>query len=210
MKLTFFSICFVHGLSGDWKSTWLFPGSESGKEFWWPEYIQKRTNSRVLLYGYHTIAPTAEYLARRTLYHHAQSLVDSLAKERAEHPRRPLIFVAHSLGGLLVMSALILSSQAREKDSQVWNISLATTGMVFLGTPPTRPISSFSSLLKKIAENSGVKRKILKDLDRESEILQSYLDAFEPLRNDITINSFFEPQGTTSAHVVSCSSTQFD
>ncbi|KAN0078639.1 hypothetical protein V8E54_005152, partial [Elaphomyces granulatus] len=42
----------------------------------------------------------------------AERLVESLADARKDHPRRPLIFVAHSLGGIVVKSGLIFSSQS--------------------------------------------------------------------------------------------------
>jgi hypothetical protein len=193
----------VHGLSGHWRSTWLSPKSEDKTEFWWPADVQELTKARVLLYGYDSVAPTAEFLARRTLYHHAQSLVDSLAKERAQNPRRPLIFVAHSLGGVIVESALILSSQAHKKDDEIWSISFATTGIIFLGTPRTGPLSSFGSALKRIAKQSGIKPKVLKQLDPESQILESYLEAFTPISTGIPIKSFFESRHTGSSGFVS-------
>ena len=77
------------------------------------------------------------YVTHQTLYGHAKYILDSLAHARKDRDR-PLIFVAHALGGILVKSALIFSRQAQlasdENDSWA-TIFLATAGIVFFGTP---------------------------------------------------------------------------
>ncbi|KAH7125941.1 hypothetical protein EDB81DRAFT_810193 [Dactylonectria macrodidyma] len=62
------------------------------------------------------------------------NLMLMLQEERKDDPTRPLIFVAHSLGGLVVKAALSISKQSTR---QPWkrNIYLSTTGIIFLGTP---------------------------------------------------------------------------
>jgi surfactin synthase thioesterase subunit len=152
------------------------------------------------------VAPTAEYLARRTLYRQAEHLVENLADARKDHPRRPLIFVAHSLGGIVVKSGLIFSSQSLEESSPSRAIVLSTVGIVFLGTPHKvhgHLSSSPGSVLQRIAKISGLNRKVLKHLDDESRSLQSSLEPFEALSTDIPMISFFESQGTGSFGLVS-------
>ena len=152
------------------------------------------------------MAPTAEYLARRTLYRQAEQLVEGLADVRKDHPRRPLIFVAHSLGGIVVKSGLIFSSQSTEQNSPIRAIMLSAAGIVFLGTPHKIHgylRSSPGSVLQRIARVSGLGRKVLKYLDNESATLQSYLEPFEALSTDVPIISFFESRGTGSYGLVS-------
>ena len=175
-------------------------------KFWWPEDLQKQTNARILLYGYSTVAPTAEYLARRTLYHQAEHLVESLTDVRKDHPRRPLVFVAHSLGGIVVKSGLILSSQNLEENSRTRAIVLSAAGIVFLGTPHKvhgHLGPSPGNILQIIAKVSGLNRKVLKYLDDESRVLQSYLEPFKALSTEIPIISFFESRSTRHFGVVS-------
>lgn len=191
-------ICFVHGLNEDRVSTWSSTPSDGKDKFFWPEDLQKQINARILLYGYSTVAPTAEYLARRTLYRQADHLVESLADARKDHPRRPLIFVAHSLGGLVVKSGLIFSFQSPTRA-----IVLSTVGIVLLGTPhKVHGHLSSSPSLQKIAMISGLSRKVRKYLDDESRSLQSCLEPFEALSTDIPMISFFESQGTGSFGVI--------
>ncbi|GAP88695.2 putative protein SERAC1 [Rosellinia necatrix] len=182
---------------GDRISTW---SSTSDSGFWWPQDIQTRANARVLMYGYSASAPTAEYLAQRTLHHHAEHLLALLADVRAKNPRRPLIFVAHSLGGILVKSALIFAKHAGD-DSSSSTIAHCTVGIVFLGTPPKvhqHLSSSVGSALGRIASTGRLNRSILRSLERESKDLQVALEPFEAMKNDIDIVSFFESRDTVS------------
>ncbi|KAI0118820.1 hypothetical protein GGR51DRAFT_134109 [Nemania sp. FL0031] len=182
---------------GDRVSTWSSPPDS---KFWWPKDIQTRANARVLMYGYSTSVPTAEYLAQRTLHHHAEHLLEQLAAVRKEHPRRPLIFVAHSLGGVLVKSALIFSNQAKDH-SPPRAIVRCTAGIVFLGTPPKvhqHLSSSVGSALRRIASVGRLNQNILRNLDRESKDLQFALEPFEAMKNDIDIVSFFELRDNVS------------
>lgn len=74
------------------------------------------------------------------IYQHAQSLVTNLAMERKneEVSDHPIIFVAHSLGGILVKRALELSNDltSRHADDNR-SVYIATYGIIFLGTPHT-------------------------------------------------------------------------
>jgi hypothetical protein len=133
-------------------------------------------------------------------------LVESLADVRQDHPRRPLIFVAQSLGGIVVKSALIFSSQNTEPNSPARAILLSTAGIVFLGTPHKVHgylNSSPDSVLKKIARVSGLNRHILDYLDEESRALQRYLEPFTALSTDISMVGFFESRGSGTLGLVS-------
>ncbi|CAO2658489.1 Nn.00g062120.m01.CDS01 [Neocucurbitaria sp. VM-36] len=198
-------ICFVHGIKEDSMSTWSLTNPDGTDKFWWPAHLQKRTNARILLYGYSTVAPTAEYLARRTLYHQAEYLVESLANARKDHPRRPLIFIAHSLGGIVVKSGLIFSNQSLKENSPIQDVVRSTAGIVFLGTPHKvhgHLNSSTGSVLRTIAKVSGLNREVLKHLDGESRVLQDSLEPFEALKTEIPMISFFEKQGTRSFGII--------
>ena len=65
------------------------------------------------------------------LYDHGKSLEFQLDHIRSKNPRRPVLFVAHSLGGLVCEQALLLSDATREPNS----IANNTVGIVFMGTP---------------------------------------------------------------------------
>jgi triacylglycerol esterase/lipase EstA (alpha/beta hydrolase family) len=72
------------------------------------------------------------------IHHHAQTLLTNLTLERKsrETTHHPIIFVCHSLGGILVKKALEISEGNRGKNTEDLRlIFVSTYGVMFLGTP---------------------------------------------------------------------------
>ncbi|KAF2741042.1 hypothetical protein EJ04DRAFT_112741 [Polyplosphaeria fusca] len=139
------SICFIHGLTGDAQSTWTAHNTDTKEDIFWPtKYLADQTLSdgtrfpkaRILLFGYETEINSLCWLTERTLYHHGHHLLKSLTKLREKCKHRPLLFVAHSLGGLLVKSALIFASDIGNSTvTEEREIYHSTIGIVSFGTP---------------------------------------------------------------------------
>ncbi|KAJ4245979.1 hypothetical protein NW762_013723 [Fusarium torreyae] len=126
-------ICFVHGLSGNRDKSW---GGEGLPGPWPAAFLPSRIpKARLLTYGYDA------YMVRRTvassnrLIDHANNLLHDLAAERssADAATRPLIFVAHSFGGIVCKVAMIKSRNNPEPHLR--NIFDCTKGIAFMGTP---------------------------------------------------------------------------
>ncbi|KAK0717518.1 hypothetical protein B0T26DRAFT_298556 [Lasiosphaeria miniovina] len=155
-------IVFVHGLQGHpyrtWSSTsvpnlhkpartlaWWTSKLRGSKEpphpaaiFWPCDLLPSMCpRARIVMYGYDTMI--TKYMtsatSQNTIYSHAKDLLFALCREseRELDPDRPLIFVAHSLGGIVVKEALAASSVSA--DSQQKNIVESLAATVFLGTP---------------------------------------------------------------------------
>ncbi|KAI1779072.1 hypothetical protein F4818DRAFT_455273 [Hypoxylon cercidicola] len=205
-------ICFVHGLGGDRIQTWKWAAQGSEETNVWPaDFLPQDAQAdhvavRILSYGYKSIAPTPEYLAQRTLYRHSQQLLSALAEARKDCPRRPLIFVGYSLGGVVIKSALIFSSQAKGPDHLT--ISVSTTGIVFLGTPHAGSMSrgeryTWQKTLANIIEQTKTGNPSLaKHLDRQSLSLQNRLQPFKALSDNISIVSYYEGKPTPVAGMI--------
>lgn len=72
------------------------------------------------------------------IHQHAQTLLANLSIERKaeDTERNPIIWVAHSLGGILVKRALELSNDLQGKNADdLRSIYVSTYGIIFLGTP---------------------------------------------------------------------------
>ncbi|KAK4167842.1 hypothetical protein QBC43DRAFT_192522, partial [Cladorrhinum sp. PSN259] len=100
-------IVFVHGLNGDRLSTW----SKDGV-FWPLDLLGPIVpHARIMTFGYN-----ADFLSTSTygIRDHAKKLLTSLRDKREEldECNRPLVFVCHSMGGLVV-----------DKDSSTMNIT---------------------------------------------------------------------------------------
>lgn len=125
-------ICFVHGLTGDREGTW----TASGQTAPWPKTLlpPRLSKTRILTYGYdaYIVRPVA---STNRLIDHATNLLNDLTTDRAcsHAASRPLIFVVHSLGGLVCKEAILLSRNNPEPHLR--GIFDCTKGIVFMGTP---------------------------------------------------------------------------
>ncbi|EEU38919.1 uncharacterized protein NECHADRAFT_94229 [Fusarium vanettenii 77-13-4] len=127
-------ICFIHGLSGNREKTWRGHGHTEP----WPKTLlpSKLTRARILTYGYdaYVVAKSGPASTNR-LIDHAHNLLNDLTTDRALNgaSSRPLIFVAHSLGGLVLKLAILRSRNNAEEHLQ--GIFEHTKGIIFMGTP---------------------------------------------------------------------------
>lgn len=126
-------ICFVHGLTGNRDSTWTARGQSAP----WPKTLlpPNLPRARILTYGYDAYIVRKSVASSNRLTHHATNLLNDLTTNRASCSAlsRPLIFVAHSLGGLVCKEALLLSRHNPE--SHLRGIFDCTNAIVFMGTP---------------------------------------------------------------------------
>lgn len=100
-------------------------------------------NARVLTYGYDT-SPThcgGYSMGKSTVQDIAWEFLIGLEAARRFQSLRPLIFVAHSFGGIVVMEALRRSSGCQKHQSHLHSIYEGTSGILFFGTPHSGPNS---------------------------------------------------------------------
>ncbi|KAK2601581.1 hypothetical protein QQS21_004899 [Conoideocrella luteorostrata] len=131
-------IVFVHGLGGDRIDTWTWRDKDLDDTTFWPgdrELLPTDCpTARILSFGYNadiakfypesskTISPTL------TIDDYSTALLESLRQLRGDEDlNRPIIFVAHSMGGLVVANALCRDQKKTIADH--------TIGTLFLGTP---------------------------------------------------------------------------
>ena len=93
----------------------------------------------MLVYGYDAdVASLIDGVSIHSIHIYAEQLVAELYanRRRQKATERPLIFVAHSLGGLVVKRALIYPSEIHSgKIEHLRSIFISTYGILFLGTP---------------------------------------------------------------------------
>ncbi|KAJ8108205.1 hypothetical protein OPT61_g8336 [Boeremia exigua] len=109
--------------------------------------------------------------------------------------RRPIIFIGHSLGGLLIKEALIHAHQQCH-DSDYLNISRACYGMLFFGVPNLGLRNKQLMTIVKGQPNQSLVHDLLVDDDSEpSTFLKRISDQFsECCRNRYQVVSLFERQ----------------
>lgn len=122
------SIILIHGVNGDPIKTWEHVSSDgSGKRVLWPRDLLPKDfpAARVLSFGYNgDIYRNDSVAGIRDL---ARSLLSYLSiKRRGVDSNRPILFIAHCLGGLIVKQALHTAHYERDYT----RVALETAGIV--------------------------------------------------------------------------------
>lgn len=191
-------IVAVHGLGAIPDITW--KESKSGVN--WlsdPQMLPSRTpEARILRFGYDSLWLGKEAIRTR-LPTIADKLLLVLARERQQDPMRPLIFIGHCFGGLVIQRALITAKLHPESETEEAILN-STVGAVFLGTPHrgTGAFGSQSALLAAIAAQTELYLSMESDvLDAMKAERGELLDVSEDflklsVRANLRITCFFE------------------
>ncbi|KAM3081758.1 hypothetical protein ACMFMG_005204 [Clarireedia jacksonii] len=183
-------IVLVHGLNGHPQTTW----TAKNGVFWPTELLpvtlgskdpSKHAKVRILVYGYNAdvVAFGEKSASTDKIHEHAQSLVSSLALERKseEADENPIIWVAHSLGGILVKRALEISHDYQGKSNdEIRSIAVSTFGIVFLGTPHTGADPAKWGLILQGMVSALIPKKAM---DSESILIKTLMTGNETLAN---------------------------
>ncbi len=181
------SVVLVHGLTGHPYGTW---STDDHKVFWPADLLPTNVkNARILVYGYDAaVASFKEGISKDKIHNHAETLVQRLSANRSleDVTDRPIIFICHSLGGLVVKRALSYSFNITDaKLEQQRSIYVATYGIIFLGTPHNgSDLAKWGSFFESLA--SIAPKRIL---DSQSQLVDALKTQSETLQN---INRYFE------------------
>ncbi|RMZ78821.1 hypothetical protein DV738_g3687, partial [Chaetothyriales sp. CBS 135597] len=196
-------VVLVHGLNGGSYSTW----ATHNPEVFWPvdllPGILEEQRCRILTYGYDaTVAAFTDGTSKDKIHNHAEHLVGRLAANRnlKKALERPIIFICHSLGGLVVKRALIYSRESRHQNLERHrSVYVATYGILFLGTPHTgSDLAKWGLLLERISSTVMPKKffdtspQLVKALKTHNETLQNINRLFTEIHDRFHIYFFHE------------------
>jgi hypothetical protein len=200
-------LVFVHGLNGHPHDSWT---SKTTKCFWpvdlLPDVLASQ-RPRILTYGYNAdVTAFTDGASRDSIVSHAETLASNLAANRnlRDCSDRPIIFICHSLGGLVVKRALIYCrSLSNERTEHLRSVYVSTFGILFLGTPHNgSDIAKWGLLLhnicaavlpKKFMESSP---QLVKALRTNNETLQHINSLFADILSRFHIYFFHETRST--------------
>jgi len=179
-----------------------FQSSGPQQSIYWPRDLLPKTipDARVLTYGYDTNirhifdAPTSKH----TVYDIGRNFLISLEAERRLEPSRPVLFIAHSLGGIIVKEMLRRAGRAQEHHQSIFH---STIGVFFFGTPHSGadPLGYPQRIIENIGNALGfrVNKQIIDTLLPSSERLRELREEFGPMAQDEDwiIHSFQEQLG---------------
>ncbi|KAI2916215.1 hypothetical protein CBS63078_3393 [Aspergillus niger] len=175
-------IVFIHGLTGDREATWTAEGATEP----WPKSLLPSIlpTARILTFGYDAfVVDWRRPVSENFIGNHAWNLLTSLSsyRDNDDTNERPVIFVCHSLGGLVCKDALFQSRQRSEKHLQ--SILDCTRGIIFLGTPHHG--AGLANLAEVVSRSIGLLKqtnpKIVDVLKRDSEVLARIQEGFHTM-----------------------------
>ena len=191
------SICAVHGLGGNAFDTWM-----GVSKMWLRDLLPGSTpfaNSRIMTFGYNST------LVNKTSNDRINDWADELLRQvgyvrtSVEERTRPIIFVCHSLGGLVARQAMIrLSTNPMKFDG----LKLDRCGLFFLSTPHSGSTQAdWNAFLLNACELTlGVRsHEIIKQLQSSNPSSVDSQDAFSAMIRAPPISCLVEGEKTTVA-----------
>jgi WD40 repeat protein len=195
-------IIFVHGLGGTSRQTW--SKNRDPALFWPGEWLPYETGisaARIMSFGYNAhFSSMADRNNKLNISDFAKDLLFTMKFTTGKEGRglnigsRPIIFVVHSMGGLVVKKSIILG----QNDEHYKDIVQATSGILFLSTPHRG--SSMAQVLNRILSTCFLThspKEYISELSTDSTAIQDINDQFRNLAPSFSIVSFFETQATT-------------
>lgn len=191
-------VIFVHGLGGHCYRTWT--KKHDSATFWpgnWLPLEPEIQAARILTFGYNakwrgatksisTVTDFAKELLFEMRFAKTPDGVD------LNIGAKPIIFVAHSMGGLVVKKAYILGLHDETYKSMVNSIS----AVIFLSTPH-RGSNLAEALNRIVSATFQSSKSFISDLQKSSVIIEELNEQFRHLAPALSIWSFYETLATS-------------
>ncbi|KAI9892895.1 MAG: hypothetical protein M1814_001054 [Vezdaea aestivalis] len=199
-------VIFVHGFTGHPQRTWTCTVNENldgerpakSRRLWGYGPLTKTTEAKEVFWP-QDLLPTVLPKARIMTYGYDSNIQHQ--SRRRSNPKRPLIFAAHSLGGIVTKECLRKSEGCRMFQKHLYNIYDSVSGIIFFGTPhrgadPQSLIRNVSESIIRLA-GFAINDSIIESLIPSSERLTELREEFGKMAHtkSWTIHSFQEQYG---------------
>ncbi|KAK4442424.1 hypothetical protein QBC34DRAFT_25439 [Podospora aff. communis PSN243] len=175
---------------------------------YWPKDLLplECPRARILAWGYDTVVTKrmAAPSNKNSVLSHAKDLLFSLSRDRPMN--RPIIFVAHSLGGIVTKEMLARSEAAGDLIHR--NIVQSTAAIIFLGTPHrgSQQMAGIGETVRRIASTvlkMDTSPAALNALGLKTTDLERCQESFSQLWRDydFKVKTFQEGLGLTGVHI---------
>ncbi|KAG8820871.1 hypothetical protein FRC19_008537 [Serendipita sp. 401] len=190
-------IIAIHGLDGHREQSW----TAEGGTMWLKDLLSGDIpNARILSYGYDADTRSFSRTPTQSIFHHAEELVEDLSRlRRAADPKRPIIFLAHSLGGIILKKALTLCYGVDfETGYHLRDIFISTFAILFFGTPQSGANSvQLAELMGRVVSICmSTNDQVLKALNRDSSELENIQKMYSEVGRWINTIFFYEEYAT--------------
>ena len=158
-----------------------FKDEHDGSTVWLRDFApEDLPRARIITYGYDTRVIGSD--STQSIESLAQVFLDSVKVFRTatDTQTRPIVFLGHSLGGIVLKEALAQSWRIKQDDMGLYNVFLSTRGLVLMGVPNLglehlqfktavagQPNAQFvAELLKRDGKPSSFLRRLAQDFSR--------------------------------------------
>ncbi|RYO77015.1 hypothetical protein DL764_010256 [Monosporascus ibericus] len=192
----------VHGIAEDPDETWVHETTKTNwlrDELMLPGALKK---ARIMRFGYNSVW-FGKKAVKQSLGTVAGGLLSALKMKRKECQQRPIIFIGHCLGGLVIEQSYITAKLEPDLYPGIYE---SITGIVFLGTPHRGNFESQKTQKTQAAVFAAitqakmqVQENILSTLAQDNDTLLNTVTQFSrDIRNQTSppmLHCFFEQVG---------------
>ncbi|KAF2999044.1 hypothetical protein E8E15_000155 [Penicillium rubens] len=187
-------IIAIAGLDGHAYGSWQGRGNLG--RMWLRDFLSKDLpQCRTMIYGYNSKLSSHGV---DTILDYGRELIEEIKKIRntKELQQRPLIFIAHSFGGIIVAHCLVKAIQTMEGDHPaITSLYQATYGMILFAIPHKGLM--MDDIQQMLAgDQSHPRERLLQQISSKSDLLIHQLADFKNLIRDRKVVSFYETEQT--------------
>ncbi|KAI0552310.1 hypothetical protein F4679DRAFT_535245 [Xylaria curta] len=191
-------IIFVHGLGGHSRKTW---SKDHDPSFFWPGlWLPSETDigtARISTFGYNADwRGAAKSISNVTDF--AKEILFEMRFGKDGSGRdlnfgaNPIIFVVHSMGGLVVKKAYLLGLH----DANYQQVTKGVSAIIFLSTPH-RGTNLAKILNRVLAASFQSAKHFISDLSKSSSAIEELNEQFRHVAPNLSIWSFYETLATS-------------
>ncbi|OAQ61390.1 ankyrin repeat domain-containing protein [Pochonia chlamydosporia 170] len=188
-------IVAVHGLNPfntkfHAERTWTVHSDSDRGALWLRDFLPKQLpNARVMLFGYNSNVAFETSISG--VREQASNLLNRLQLKRRDAANRPIVFIAHSLGGIVVKQALVETKLNPTYEV----IGRLTYGIAFFGTPHQgSDKAGLGEIVATVtrAVRRDVPNSFMESLKKDTLFSNELIENFKHQLEDRHIISFFE------------------
>ncbi|KAM7208213.1 putative WD40 domain containing protein [Naviculisporaceae sp. PSN 640] len=186
-------IIFVHGLGGSCRKTW---SRNRDPDIFWPAWIRHEeglSKFRAFTFGYNANFRDSD--TRLSILDFSKSLLVHMKAFGTDNSSaiglRPIVFVTHSMGGLVVKKALMMGKSHDQYAAMLAKVH----GIMFLSTPHKG--SSHANTLNSLLSLFGSSTKVyVSELDPNSTSIEDITEQFRGICGSWELVSLYETRMT--------------
>ncbi|RYP47753.1 hypothetical protein DL768_006221 [Monosporascus sp. mg162] len=190
-------IVAIHGLNGHYENTWTTKRKDGTPVNWLRDLLpEKVRNARIMSFSYSSGDQFSKYTF--DVFAFADQLLERILDAQTTHGERarPIVFICHSLGGIIFKQAL---KKAHENDRYSSTILPRFVGVAFFGTPHRcSSLAHWGEMLSSVLEAGGLatsaKSQLMKHLEHGSRLLENISKSFIDHGEKLKIFSFYETE----------------